>query len=177
MNSKINYFDLELIIKNCEKIKILNLHGSRDLWRLPSSLKNLTNLMCLDMCWSRLNRSSLQHVGEIKSLVFLFMCHCCLTDISFIYNLVNLESVNIRGNRLCLTSGIRNLRNLYSLDISYNSIIRDISCLKGMNLEKLYISGTSIRNMEVIKSLSKLNLLGFRDIILNSRESIIDIIK
>lgn len=177
MDSSIDFLDLKLISEKCKKIKILNLHGSRNLRRLPPSLKNLTNLICLDMCWTSLDRSSLQYVGEIKSLVFLFMCHCSLTDISFMYNLVNLESINIRNNRVCLTSGIRRLDKLYNLDISYNPTIRDISCLEFMNLTKLYVSGTSIRNMEIIQSLPKLNLLGFRDIILNSRESIINVFK
>ncbi len=91
-----------------------------------------------------------------------------ITDISYVYNLTNLEELNLRKNNISDISGLANLTNLKSLALDNNNIT-DISPLANLtSLESLLLNETNIDDISALSSLSNLRVLQLEDTSLSS---------
>ena len=73
--------------------------------------------------------------------------------------LINLQSLDLRYNRVVDVSGLSSLKGLQSLDLEYNRVV-DVSGLSSLaNLKELYLGGNSISDVSGLSSLVNLEKL------------------
>lgn len=95
--------------------------------------------------------------ASLKGLIGLDLSSTKIRDLDRLKNLKNLATLNASYNSfLTDISALQNLTNLNTLDLSYTDV-RDIAPLKNLKgLQTLYLSGTGISNLEPLRDLKNL---------------------
>jgi internalin A len=123
----------------------------------PEDLKGLTNITFGYVAGIK-NISGLEHCSNLKVLRLHDTVE--ITDISPLSGLINLETLDLRGNRITDISPLSGLANLRYLDLS-NNRIKDISPLSGLkNLRDLYLFDNRITDKSSLSGLINLETLG-----------------
>jgi Leucine-rich repeat (LRR) protein len=120
-------------LQNLTQINSLFLSGI-EITELPS-LDAMTNLQSLNLTFCALDDSDLQQIASYTGLAELYLTGCPFSDLSFVENLINLESIGFEYSN-----------------------VKDITPLKNLTkLQALYIAGLDVSDISVLSNLKKLN--------------------
>lgn len=79
----------------------------------------------------------------------------------FLGQLVNLETLILRGTKLKDLSFMKKMINLKVVDISHSNV-KDLKYLKGLNLEELYMDRVMTRDFSTIQGMTNLRVLSMK---------------
>lgn len=97
--------------------------------------------------------------SDVESITDLYLANRNIKDLSGLENLTNLKSIDLSKNEITNISSLSNLTNLENLFLSYNQI-NDIAPLKSLpNLKILYMDKNQISNIISLKNLTSLHTL------------------
>lgn len=116
------------------------------------TLENLSEVEMLSFQWQEFSNTDLSELRYLKNLKVLDLSYYfSKINLNDIYDLKNLEELNLFAGQISSLNGIEGLANLKTLNLRTCSQIKDltpVSCLE--NLENIYISGTAVKNIEAL---------------------------
>lgn len=104
------------------------------------------------------------HIKSLKNLKKLVLCGnpdgaWSIEEISELFHLTKLHTLNLSNNKIKDISSLRNLNELHTLDLSVNKI-NDISILKTLtNLRSIKLSSNNITDLSILKHLIHLETI------------------
>ena len=137
--------------KNLKELEIRNLMISNDTLDIKLSLNNLKDLK-FQLC-------DIENVDRLKGLNLkgLHLDCCEMEDFSFVYEMINLESLTLTGEVNLEINKLNNLINLKYLNISHTICTNDVLNIK--KLEELYIDNSNINDISFALNLNNLKVL------------------
>ncbi|XP_069783396.1 volume-regulated anion channel subunit LRRC8C-like [Narcine bancroftii] len=152
----------------CELPKIDTLHLKTNITKLPNAILDMAHhLLGLIIHNEGVKITSLTNIKKLSGLTLLRLLHCNLERIpSAIFNLTNLQELDLKDNNLSSTEELascQNLRKLICLRLWHNNITSiPVHIAKIPKLEMLYLNKNKIEFLP--PSLFKLTNLLFLDI-------------
>ena len=137
--------------KNLKELEIRNLMISNDTLDIILSLNNLKDLK-FQLC-------DIENVDRLKGLNLkgLHLDCCEMEDFSFVYEMINLESLTLTGEVNIEINKLNNLINLKYLNISHTICTNDVLNIE--KLEELYIDNSNINDISFALNLNNLKVL------------------
>jgi Leucine-rich repeat (LRR) protein len=142
-------------LRNLTSLIELNLSGTQinDI----SALANLTSLIELNLSGTEVN--DISALANLTSLIELNLARMEVNDISALANLTNLTTLYLSGTQVNDISALANLTNLTTLYLGWTEV-NNISALANLtNLTKLYLGWTEVNNISALANLTSLTYL------------------
>ena len=138
-------------MQSLKQLEIRNLMISNDTLDIILSLNNLKDLK-FQLC-------DIENVDRFKGLNLkgLHLDCCEMEDFSFVYEMINLESLTLTGEVNLEINKLNNLINLKYLNISHTICTNDVLNIK--KLEELYIDNSNINDISFALNLNNLKVL------------------
>ncbi|MBG6062896.1 Leucine-rich repeat (LRR) protein [Flavobacterium sp. CG_9.1] len=121
------------------------------------SLDENNNIIALNL--SDLQISDLKFLPDLKNLQSLFLDRNIIGDLSFIKNLKNLKNLSLNGNSISEVNPLSGLINLEILNLSENKILNISTLSKLAKIEHLNIGSNYITDISIIKNFKSLKVL------------------
>lgn len=153
---------LEINANDMEFLNISVLRNLRQLNLYTYGMKNLKMANRLAKMQSFLTTAkkikSFKRLPDMPNLQVLNMDGCKLKKIDGVEKFPNLEMLSLTGNTISSIKEIAKLKHLKVLDLSNNKIV-DISPLKDLQLQELYVKGNRIADLTPLYALLNLRIL------------------
>lgn len=164
----------ELDLSGNEDAKITNLAGLENFVNLTdlnlsgnaiTSMSTITTdvilpITKLNLAGNAINEEIQNSIQTFRNLNELNMTNMQISDISFIGNLTNLQTLVLSNNHISNFAPLNTISRLNKLDVSRNESFTDFSQLcSHTSLIELNVSGTGITSLEGITSFSELERL------------------
>ncbi|SDF26795.1 leucine-rich repeat domain-containing protein [Cellulophaga baltica] len=115
------------------------------------------NIIALNL--SDLRISDLSFLADLKDLQSLYLDSNIIEDLSFIKNLINLKNLSLNENSISDVDSLSGLINLEILNLSENNILNITALSKLKKIKHLNISSNNITDISIIKAFKNLKAL------------------